>query len=49
MGLRRFFQRKATAPSPAITSQAPDVAQGGSRSKEQAPLSAEQAEDLREA
>jgi hypothetical protein len=49
MGLRRFCQRKAAAPSPALTSQARDVAQDGSPSKEQAPLSAEQAEDLREA
>jgi hypothetical protein len=49
MGLRRLFQRKAAAPVPAVTSQAPETAQGGPSSPGHAPLSAEQAEDLREA
>jgi hypothetical protein len=49
MGLQPLFQRKAAAPAPAVTPQAPEVAQEGSPSKEKAPLSAEQAQDLREA
>jgi hypothetical protein len=49
MGLRRLLQRKAPPPAPAITSQAPEVVQAGSPSLEQPPLSAEQAEDLRDA
>jgi hypothetical protein len=49
MGLRRLFQRKAAAPVPAVTSQAPETAQDMSPSSGRAPLSAEQAEDLREA
>jgi hypothetical protein len=49
MGLRRLLQRKAPPPSPAITSQALEVVRAGSPSPEQPPLSAEQAEDLRDA
>lgn len=49
MGLRRLFQRKAAGPAPAVTPQAREVVQEESSSKEKAPLSAEQAKDLREA
>jgi hypothetical protein len=49
MGLRRLFQRKAIAPAPALTSQAPAGAPAGSPSPEHVPLSPEQAEELREA
>jgi hypothetical protein len=50
MGLRRLFQRKAPAPTPGTALQAPAAAQPGPPASEPAPpLSAEQAEDPREA
>jgi hypothetical protein len=49
MVLRRLFQRKPAAPDPSVTSQVRETAQKMSRSSERAPLSEEQAVDLREA